>query len=153
MTPSNTIAVELAGNDDPFTVTVILAVCQLVGVLATSLFSDKFGRRWLTLGLFGSGAIAILAIGILGSFNYERKDLGSLLVFWACVSNFGVIGGAGIAYSYIAEIPTQRLRARTASLALMGSFVLGIAFNYTVPLMLKVWSVETGYLYVALLCF
>jgi hypothetical protein len=63
------------------------------------------------------------------------------------VSNYGVVGGAGISYSYVAEIPTQRLRARTASIALMGSFVLGIAFNYTVPLMLKAWSVRTGYLY------
>lgn len=60
--------------------TVILAVCQLVGVLSTSLFSDGFGRRWLTLGLFGSGAIAILAIGILGSFNYENEQLGDVLV-------------------------------------------------------------------------
>lgn len=60
--------------------TVILAVCQLVGVLSTSLLSDRFGRRWLTIGLFGSGAISILAIGILGSFDYQRKDLGSLLV-------------------------------------------------------------------------
>ncbi|KAH8743739.1 general substrate transporter [Diaporthe sp. PMI_573] len=138
---------QLAGNNEPFTVTVILAVCQLVGVLSTSLFSDGFGRRWLTLGLFGSGAIAILAIGILGSFNYENEQLGDVLVFWACVSNFGVIGGASIAYSYIAEIPNQRLRARTASIALMGSFVLGIAFNYTVPLMLDVWSVRTGYFF------
>ncbi|KAF9876670.1 hypothetical protein CkaCkLH20_06078 [Colletotrichum karsti] len=138
---------ELAGNDDPFTVTVILAVCQLVGVLATSFLSDRFGRRWLTLGLFGSGAISILAIGILGSFDYQTKELGNVLVFWACISNFGVIGGAGIAYSYIAEIPTQRLRARTASISLMGSFVLGITFNYTVPLMLKVWSVRTGYFF------
>lgn len=72
--------VELAGNKDPFTVTVILAVCQLVGVLSTSLLSDRFGRRWLTIGLFGSGAVSILAIGILGSFDYQRKDLGSLLV-------------------------------------------------------------------------
>ncbi|KAF5007945.1 hypothetical protein FDECE_5757 [Fusarium decemcellulare] len=121
--------------------------CQLVGVMATSVFSDRFGRRWLTLGLFGSGAISILAIGIVGSFNYQSKELGNVLVFWACVSNFGVIGGAGIAYSYIAEIPNQRLRARTASLALMGSFLLGITFNYTVPLMLKVWSVRTGYFF------
>lgn len=62
------------------------------------------------------------------------------------MSNFGVIGGAGIAYSYVAEIPTQRLRARTAAVALMGSFCLGLIFNYTVPLMLTVWSVRTGYL-------
>lgn len=67
-------------------------------------------------------------------------------MFFACVSNFGVIGGAGVAYSYVVEIPNQRLRARTTAVALMGSFCLGLIFNYTVPLMLKVWSVQTGYL-------
>ena len=73
-------SVQLAGNAAPFTVTIILAVCQLAGVLTSSVISDKFGRRWLTLGLFGSGTLAILAIGILGSFDYQSKDLGSVLV-------------------------------------------------------------------------
>ncbi|KAJ5116850.1 general substrate transporter [Penicillium angulare] len=138
---------QLAGNSSPFTVTIILAVCQLAGVLTTSLVSDKLGRRWLTLGLFGSGTLAIFAIGILGSFDFQDKELGSALVFFACLSNFGVIGGAGIAYSYVVEIPNQRLRARTTAVALMGSFCLGLIFNYTVPLMLKAWSVQTGYFF------
>ncbi len=72
--------VQLAGNAAPFTVTIILAVCQLAGVLTSSVISDKFGRRWLTLGLFGAGTLAILAIGILGSFNYGSEELGSALV-------------------------------------------------------------------------
>lgn len=62
------------------------------------------------------------------------------------MSNFGVIGGSGVAYSYIVDIPNQQLRSRTASVALMGSYCLGLTFNYTVPLMLKVWSIQTGYL-------
>ncbi|KAH8121216.1 MFS general substrate transporter [Trichoderma asperelloides] len=95
---------QLAGNKNPFTVTVILAVCQLMGVLVSSLTSDKFSRQWLTLGLFRSGAVSILAIGIVGYFNYQRQDLGSLL---ACLSNF------------------RRLQSRTASIALIGSFYLG----------------------------
>ncbi|KAI2611825.1 general substrate transporter [Hypoxylon sp. NC1633] len=138
---------QLAGNSSPFTVTIILAVCQLAGVLSSSLVTDKLGRRWLVLGLFGAGTLAVLGIGILGSFDYQSEQLGSVLVFFACVSNFGVIGGAGIAYSYVAEIPNQRLRARTAAVALMGSYCLGLTFNYTVPLMLEVWSVRTGYFF------
>ena len=60
--------------------TVILGVCQLLGVLTSSITSDKFGRRWLTLSLFGAGAISVLCIGILGSFDYQSEDLGSVLV-------------------------------------------------------------------------
>lgn len=85
---TNRSAVQLAGSDDPFTVTLILAVCQLLGVLSTSLLSDGLGRRWLTLGLFGSGAISILAIGILGSFNYHSEQLGSVLV---CSSEMSLV--------------------------------------------------------------
>lgn len=138
---------QLAGNSDAFTVTMILALCQLVGVMACALFADKFGKRWFTIGMFGSAAVAVLCIGIVGCFDYTSKDLGSLLVFFGCVSNFGCIGGAGIAYTYVAEIPTQRLRARTGSVALMGSFLLGILFNYTVPFMLQVWAVKSGFFF------
>ncbi|XXG96260.1 hypothetical protein Hte_002541 [Hypoxylon texense] len=138
---------QLAGNAAPFTVTIILAVCQLAGVLSSSLISDKFGRRWLTIGLFGAGTVAVLGIGILGSFDYQSQQLGSLLVFFGCLSNFGVIGGAGVAYSYVVDIPSQQLRSKTASVALMGSFCLGLTFNYTVPLMLKAWSLQTGYFF------
>ncbi|CAK7231038.1 hypothetical protein SCUCBS95973_007777 [Sporothrix curviconia] len=138
---------QLAGNTSPFTVTIILAVCQLLGVLFSSLISDKLGHRWLTLGLFGAGTVAIWGIGILGSFDYQSARLGSVLVFFACLSNFGVIGGAGVACSYVAETPNQRLRQRTASIALMGSFCLGLTFNYTVPPMLKVWAVKAGYFF------
>ncbi|KAH8896271.1 general substrate transporter [Thozetella sp. PMI_491] len=138
---------QLAGNSDPFTVTMILALCQLVGVMACALLSDRFGKRWFTIGMFGSAAVAVLCIGIVGCFDYTSKELGSLLVFFGCVSNFGCIGGAGIAYTYVAEIPTQRLRARTGSVALLGSFLLGILFNYTVPFMLQAWSVKSGFFF------
>lgn len=71
---------QLAGNSDPFTVTMILALCQLVGVMACALLSDRFGKRWFTIGMFGSAAVAVLCIGIVGCFNYTSKELGSLLV-------------------------------------------------------------------------
>lgn len=71
---------QLAGNSDPFTVTMILALCQLVGVMACALLSDRFGKRWFTIGMFGSAAVAVLCIGIVGCFDYTSKELGSLLV-------------------------------------------------------------------------
>jgi SP family general alpha glucoside:H+ symporter-like MFS transporter len=140
---------QLAGNKDPFTVTSILAICQLIGVLLCALTNDKFGRRQFALGLGGAASAAAMGAGIVGCFNYSSPQLGGLLVFFACVSNFAVIGGAGTAYSYLVEVSSQRLRARTTGIALIGSYLLGIVFAFTTPIMLgaNVWAVKAGFFF------
>ena len=79
--------------------TIILACCQLIGIGVAALVSDTLGRRWLVMGAFIAGTAAILGIAIVGCFDYADGPLGKLLVFFASVSNFGVIGGASAAYS------------------------------------------------------
>lgn len=48
--------------------------------MTCALFADKFGKRWFTIGMFGSAAVAALCIGIVGCFDYTNKQIGSLLV-------------------------------------------------------------------------
>jgi len=72
--------VSLAGNKNPFLVTVILACCQLIAVVVVAFTTDKFGRRPLTLWPYTVTVVAVLGLGIIGCFDYESPRLGSLLV-------------------------------------------------------------------------
>lgn len=72
--------VQLAGNKDPFTVTMILACVQLISVLITALCTDNYGRRPLTVYPYIVTTVSVLCLGIVGCFNYASPQLGSLLV-------------------------------------------------------------------------
>lgn len=155
--------VQLAGNKDPFTVTVILACVQLLSVLISALTTDTFGRRPMTVYGYAVTVVAVLCLGIVGCFDYTSPQLGSLLVrpasafmepcrlkiFFACLATFSTTSASAIGYAYMAEIPPQRLRARMAGLSLSVSNLLAILFSFTVPLMLDkpaYWNVKTGFL-------
>jgi len=73
-------AVQVAGNKNPFQVTIILACVQLISVLLTAAFSDGFGRRPLVLGGYAITVVSVLCLGIVGCFDYVKPALGSLLV-------------------------------------------------------------------------
>ena len=47
--------------------------------LLVSIYTDT-GRRAPTVFGFGIAAVSVLAIGIVGCFNYESSSLGSLLI-------------------------------------------------------------------------
>ena len=147
-------SVQLAGNKDPFTVTVILACVQLLSVLLSASTTDRYGRRWQTIIGYAVTVLSVLSLGIVGCFDYTSKALGSLLIFFACLATFSTTGASAIGYAYAAEIPQQRLRAKTAGWALAFSNLFGILFSFTVPLMLGAtganWNAKTGFLWVFL---
>lgn len=62
-------------------------------------------------------------------------------------------GASAIGYAYAAEIPQQRLRAKTAGWALASSNLVAIMFSFCTPLMINNapishWGVKTGFLLV-----
>lgn len=70
-------------------------------------------------------------------------------IFFACLATFSTTGASAIGYAYAAEIPTQRLRARTAAWSLAMSNLVGIMFSFCTPLMINgtsKWGVKTGFL-------
>lgn len=70
---------QLAGNKDPFRVTLILACVQMASILLVSLYTDV-GRRWPTVIGYGIASLSVLSIGIIGTQDYTSPSLGSLLV-------------------------------------------------------------------------
>ncbi|KAH8674616.1 MFS transporter [Tricladium varicosporioides] len=141
---------QAAGNKNPFLVTVILSCVQILSMIATSTLTDRLGRRPLTVYPYAVTVVSVLALGIVGCFDYSKPDTSSLLVFFACLATFSTTGASAIGYAYAAEIPQQRLRARTAGWALAFSNLIAIMFSFCTPLMINgtaKWSVKTGFFF------
>ncbi|CZS96291.1 probable maltose permease (MalP) [Rhynchosporium graminicola] len=143
---------QYAGNKNPFLVTVILTCVQLLSLIITASSTDQFGRRPLTVYPYAITVLSVLSLGITGCFNYKTKETSSLLIFFACLATFSTTGASAIGYAYAAEIPQQRLRARTAGWALALSNMVAIIFSFCTPLMINgtvKWGVKTGFFFAA----
>ncbi|SMR42963.1 unnamed protein product [Zymoseptoria tritici ST99CH_1E4] len=141
---------QYAGNKDPFLVTVILSCCQILSMMVTCSLTDTIGRRPLTIYPYGVTVLSVLSIGIIGCFDYKAQATGSLLVFFGCMATFATTGASAIGYAYAAEVPQQRLRARTAAFGLAASNCIAIMFNFCTPLMINgtnKWGVKTGFFF------
>ncbi|KAJ5362160.1 hypothetical protein N7541_003004 [Penicillium brevicompactum] len=143
---------QYAGSKDPFMVTVILSCVQLLSMIMTALTTDKLGRRPLTVYPYAVTSISVLCLGIIGCFDYTKPATSSLLIFFACLATLSTTGASAIGYAYAAEVPQQRLRAKTAGWALASSNAIAIMFSFCTPLMINnepvsAWGVKTGFFF------
>ncbi|KAH6645284.1 general substrate transporter [Truncatella angustata] len=150
----NTLATyffQYAGNQNPFLVTVILSCVQLISMLLTATTTDRFGRRPLTVYPYAVTVVSVLCLGIIGCFDYTKSATSALLVFFACLATFSTTGASAIGYAYAAEIPQQRLRARTAAWSLAVSNMISIMSSFCAPLMINgtatKWGPKTGFFF------
>ncbi|CRG86849.1 General alpha-glucoside permease [Talaromyces islandicus] len=144
---------QYAGSKNPFLVTVILSCVQLLSMILTATLTDQFGRRPLTIYPYAITVLSVLCLGIIGCFDYTKPSTSSLLIFFACLATFSTTGASAIGYAYAAEIPQQRLRARTAGWSLASSNLIAIMFSFCTPLMINgtitQWGVKTGFFFAA----
>jgi hypothetical protein len=103
---------QLAGNKDPFMVTVILGIVTLSAVFVDALLVDRIGRRRMTLIGFTGACSGVLLMGIIGCLDYETPQLGAVLVFAGVVANFCNSFQSSTSYAYLTEMPEQRFKAR-----------------------------------------
>jgi MFS transporter, SP family, general alpha glucoside:H+ symporter len=147
-------------------------------MILTASLTDQFGRRPLTVYPYGVTVLSVLCLGIVGCFNYKERSPSALLVslghkqwmaswlirvsasgpllkprihqiFFACLATFSTTGASAIGYAYAAEIPQQRLRAKTDAWSLAVSNLIAIMFSFCTPLMINgqaQWGVKTGFL-------
>lgn len=102
----------LAGNKDPFSVTVILKACGLAAVVFDAVLVDRLGRRLMTMIGFGGACFGVTLMAIIGCLNYETPQLGGLLVFAGVSANFFNTVQSSTSYAYLTEMPEERFRAR-----------------------------------------
>jgi hypothetical protein len=53
---------------------------QIISMILTCTLTDRFGRRPLTVYPYGVTVLSVLALGIVGCFDYTQPSLSSLLV-------------------------------------------------------------------------
>lgn len=71
-------------------------------------------------------------------------------MFFACIATFSTTGASAIGYAYAAEVPQQRLRARTAAWGLAFSNMIAIMFSFCTPIMIHGaanWGVKTAFFF------
>ncbi|WWD20939.1 hypothetical protein CI109_105417 [Kwoniella shandongensis] len=141
---------QLAGNNDPFLVTVILGCVSLLSVTLDALLVDKIGRRRMTLIGFTGACFGVTMMAIIGCFDYASPQLGAALVFAGTFANFCNTFQSSTSYAYLTEMPEQRFRARATGWGLAYCNLYAVLFSFTVPIMLKIWVVKTAFLFVAL---
>lgn len=104
---------QIAGNKDPFQVTVILGVLSVVAVFFDAILVDRIGRRLMTLIGFGGACFGVTLMAIVGCFDYASPQLGAVLVFAGVTAQFFNSFQSSTSYAYLTEMPEQRLKAKT----------------------------------------
>ncbi|KAB5546914.1 sugar transporter [Coniochaeta sp. 2T2.1] len=139
-----------AGLEDPFTATCITTAVQIAVGLVVILISDKVGRRYIACGGTSLAWLSCVAIGILGVVK-TNPAVNSLLIFFSCLWNVGIVCNGATGWGYVGEISSQRLRTYTAGFAAATSALAGVVMNVLTPYMVNNnqwgWSLKTGWFY------
>lgn len=142
---------QIAGNRDPFLVTLILAIAGIVAVVFDALLVDKIGRRPMTLIGFGGACVGIIIIAVTSFFPYDgNASLGAVLVFGGVMASFFNTFQSSTSYAYLTEMPEQRFKARACGWGLAYCNLYAVLINFTLPLMLQVWKVRAAWFFVCL---
>lgn len=135
-----------AGYPRPFEANLIVGCLQVLGVLTSISVVEWFGRRPLLI--FGSGICTCCCWALGGMAFMPQPDniaLVSLSCVWVFVYSFTL---NPLGYTYVGEIPTQRLKSKTSSIVFSSYTALQIVFTYIVPYMLSPlewgWGLKTG---------
>ncbi|WOO84104.1 High-affinity glucose transporter HXT2 [Vanrija pseudolonga] len=141
---------QLAGNKDPFNVTLILTCVGWASVLLDAALVDVIGRRRMTLIGFSGACTGVLIMAIIGCFQYENAKLGAVLVFGGVFANFCNQLQGSTSYAYLTEMPELRFKARATGWGLAFCNIWAILINFCLPLMIQKWAVKAAWFFVCL---
>lgn len=122
-------------GQDPFVLVIGLAVLALGGAVVGNVLVDKVGRRSLAMGTFIPLLIINIVVGALGFVNTTTNEAAAKALAAFCLM-FGFFFAAGfgpLTYIIAGEIPTARLRNKTASVAFMTLIIFSIVVVYVLP--------------------
>jgi MFS family permease len=135
-----------AGYPKPFEANLIFGIIQLAGVGTSFVVLDRFGRR--PTMILGTTMCAICCWA-LGGIAYQAVPNGKAMASLACIWVFFYSTSLGpLGYNYIGEVPTQRLKSKTAAIGFALYAGLSLMFAYLAPYMLSPlewgWGLKIG---------
>ncbi|KFY65362.1 hypothetical protein V496_02639 [Pseudogymnoascus sp. VKM F-4515 (FW-2607)] len=146
-------------TNDAFSLSVGTYGLAVVGNVVSWFLLRRVGRRRLYLGGLLTMLITLLAIGGLGVAPTSRGQswtLGSLLLVLTFIYHLTI---GPVCFVLVAEIPSTRLRVKTAVLARVAYNLAGILINWMTPRMLSPtawdWKGKSGFFFAGttFLCF
>ena len=135
-----------AGYPKPFEANLIFGIIQLAGVVTSFVALDFFGRRPMLI--FGTATCAACC-WTLGGIAYQTIPNGKAMASLACIWAYFYSTSIGpLGYNYIGEVPTQRLKAKTATIGFGVLAGTQLMFAYLAPYMLSPlkwgWGLKIG---------
>lgn len=125
---------QLAGysTDASFNLLITQVVLAMIGNIMSWFLIDRAGRRILTVyGTLGIGIILWIMGGLaIGGSHDQRKGAVAmvLLYFWLYNLTLGATG-----YTYLTEVATARLRAKTISIGIATQSCSGLMWSFVLP--------------------
>ncbi|WVR05517.1 hypothetical protein IAU60_002535 [Kwoniella sp. DSM 27419] len=144
----------LAGSNDPFKETIITNCVGLAAVVLSTVTVDKLGRYWLLNIALLLCWISLLLVGGLSLIKDPSQAVGGALIFLGCLWSFANNINYTVSWGMMAEVPSARLRAKTAGFAAACSSITGIVMVVIVPYLINVnnanWGLKTCFFFVGI---
>ncbi|GAM86433.1 hypothetical protein ANO11243_044470 [Dothideomycetidae sp. 11243] len=136
-----------------FSMSLALYGLGAIGTISSWFLMTKFGRRGLYLSGQAIMLVVLLVIGLLGLISKHNTGaqwaIGSLLLVFTFTYDATV---GPVCYSLVAELSSNRLRAKTVVLARIFYNITGLITNILTPRMLNPtawdWGAKTGFFWV-----
>ncbi|KAE8383054.1 general substrate transporter [Aspergillus bertholletiae] len=135
------IYVKQLGTINPFNMTVVLSLLNVLSIIASLAYTDRVGRRPMLLASSAVMAAGLLTMGALGTPNRMTTDLKRGVVGMYVVMGLGFsLGWGPQVYVVATELPALRLRDMTLQLGFVVNVFFNFVINFTIP-----YLVDTQY--------
>ncbi|KAL1856885.1 hypothetical protein VTK73DRAFT_8217 [Phialemonium thermophilum] len=133
-----TVYIKSLGTVDPFVMTVVNQLVNLLGVVVSMALVDRMGRRTM---LFMGGSIQIVALFVMGGLGAGSADPPDSsktgIIAMLAIFGFGFASGwAPVSHILTAEIPSARLRDMTYRTASSLNIVIQFVTTFATPYLL-----------------
>ena len=142
-----------------FSFNLIMYSLAVIGVIGSWFLMKKLGRRTVWLAALSTFLALLVSIGTLGFYVDTYKEvpfiIGSLLLAFSLVYNLSI---GPVCYALVAEVPSSRLKAKTAVISRNIYNLAGIFNLFMGPKMLENssdawgWGAKTAYFWAGM-CF